>query len=72
MGVDSLANRHPAPLEAPLSAQVVSLSLVLLSVTAPSQQSNLPQRVQGGTWSPTIVKPEPLTFQFAGVSSSSH
>lgn len=46
----------------PLSARVVFLSLVLLSVPVLSQQSNMPQRVPGGSWSPAVVRPEPPTL----------
>jgi hypothetical protein len=58
-GVDSLASRHQAAWRFPLSARVAFLSMVLLTVPVLSQQSTMNQRVPGGNWSPTIVKPEP-------------
>jgi hypothetical protein len=42
-----------------MSAHLVFLSLVLLTVPVLSQQSTMNQRLPGGNWSPTIVKPEP-------------
>ena len=42
-----------------MSARVAFLSLVLLTVPVLSQQSTMSQRVPGGNWSPTIVRPEP-------------
>ena len=42
-----------------MSAHIVFLSLVLLTVPVLSQQSTMNQRLPGGNWSPTIVKPEP-------------
>lgn len=45
-------------LEVPLSSRVV-VFLLLFSVPLFSQQSTMSQRVPGGNWSPTIVRPEP-------------
>lgn len=42
-----------------MSARVAFLSLVFLTVPVLSKQSTMNQRVPGGNWSPTIVKPEP-------------
>ena len=58
-GVDSLASRHKASWRFPLSARVAFLSVVFLTIPVLSQQSTMNQRVPGGNWSPTIVKPEP-------------
>ena len=58
-GVDSLASRHKASWRFPLSARVAFLPLVFLTIPVLSQQSTMNQRVPGGNWSPTIVRPEP-------------
>jgi hypothetical protein len=58
-GVESLASRHKASWRFPLSARVAFLSLVFLTIPVLSQQSTMNQRVPGGNWSPTIVRPEP-------------
>ena len=58
-GVDSLASRHKASWRFPLSARVAFLSVVFLTIPVLSQQSTMNQRVPGGNWSPTIVRPEP-------------
>lgn len=42
-----------------MSVRVAFLSLVLLAVPVLSQQPTMNQRVPGGNWSPTIVRPEP-------------
>jgi len=42
-----------------LLARVAFLSVVFLTIPVLSQQSTMNQRVPGGNWSPTIVKPEP-------------
>lgn len=35
---------------------------MLFSAPALSQQANISQRVPGGNWSPTVVRPEPPNF----------
>ena len=42
-----------------MSARVAFLFLIFLTVPVLSQQSTMNQRVPGGNWSPTIVRPEP-------------
>ena len=39
--------------------RVVILSLFLVTLPGWSQQSTMSQRLPGGNWSPTIVRPEP-------------
>ena len=41
-----------------MSARVV-LTLILLAVPMSSQQSTTSQRLPGGNWSPSVVRPEP-------------
>ena len=57
IGVDSLAKDARPLEEVPLSPRVVFLSLVFLTVPSLSQ-STLQQHTPG-SWSPTIVRPEP-------------
>ena len=56
-GIDSLANGDQVRWGVPVRG--VLLSLFLLTLPGWSQPSTMSQRVPGGNWSPTIVRPEP-------------